>query len=399
MNLSFSPADEAFRAEVALWLAENLEGAFEKLRGRGGPGDEAEDLLELRRAWERRLFEGGWSCIGWPKAYGGRELSLTQQVIFNEEYVRAGAPGRLGHIGETLLGPTLIAFGTEAQKARFLPGIVRGETLWCQGYSEPNAGSDLANVQCRAVRDGEEWVITGQKVWTSQAPWSDWCFVLCRTDVDAPRHRGITYLLVPMRQPGVQIRPIRQMTGTSEFAEVFFDGARTAIDNVVGQENEGWKVAMGTLAFERGVSTLGQQLGFCGEFERVVDIAKQNGASKDPVIRQRLADLWIRLEIMRLNALRTLSNLDGAELTRGGMITKLYWATWHRDLGELAMDILGPDADRLGPGEYGLNESQRLFLWSRCDTIYAGTNEIQRNIIGERALGLPREPRPGQEKK
>ena len=397
MNLAFSPADEAFRQEVAAWLAANLQGEFTPLLGRGGPGDEAEELFELRQAWARRLHEGGWSCIGWPEAHGGRGLSVTQQVIFNEEYVRAQAPGRLGHIGETLLGPTLIAFGTEEQKQRFLPGIVRGETLWCQGYSEPNAGSDLANVQCKAVRDGDEWVITGQKVWTSQAPWADWCFVLCRTDPAAPRHRGITYLLVPMRQPGIEIRPIRQMTGTSEFAEVFFDGARTAVENVVGGENNGWKVAMGTLAFERGVSTLGQQLRFEGEFERVVATAKANGASGDPVMRQRLADLWIRLKIMRLNALRILSMQNDGELTREGMITKLYWATWHRDLGELAMDVLGAEADRVLSADYGLNESQRLFLWSRCDTIYAGTNEIQRNIIGERALGLPREPRPPQE--
>jgi len=399
MNLAFSPQDEAFRQEVAGWLAENLQGEFTPLRGRGGPGDGAEELFALRQTWEQRLHAGGWSCIGWPEAHGGRGLSITQQVIFNEEYVRAEGPGRLGHIGETLLGPTLIAFGTEEQKQRFLPGIVRGETLWCQGYSEPNAGSDLANVQCKAVRDGDGWVITGQKVWTSQAPWADWCFVLCRTDSAAPRHRGITYLLVPMRQPGIEIRPIRQMTGTSEFAEVFFDGARTAADNVVGGENNGWKVAMGTLAFERGVSTLGQQLRFEGEFGRVVATAKANGASKEPALRERLADLWIRLKIMRLNAMRILSTQNDGELTREGMITKLYWATWHRDLGELAMDVLGTDADRVAGADYGLNESQRLFLWSRCDTIYAGTNEIQRNIIGERALGLPREPRPSQEGK
>jgi alkylation response protein AidB-like acyl-CoA dehydrogenase len=394
MTLVFSPEDERFRTEVAGWLQANLKGEFETLRGRGGPGDEAEEIFGLRQAWERRLSDGGWTCVGWPESVGGRGLSLSQQVIFNEEYVRASAPGRLGHIGETLLGPTLIAFGSEEQRARFLPGIVSAQTLWCQGYSEPNAGSDLANVQCRAVREGDDWVITGQKVWTSQAPWADWCFVLCRTDTTAPRHRGLSYLLVPMRQPGVLIRPIRQMIGSSEFAEVFFDGARTGAENVVGGENNGWKVAMGTLAFERGVSTLGQQLGFEGEFLRIVALAKENGAARDPLMRQRIAGMWVRLEILRLNALRNLSNLRDGELTREAMIMKLYWSTMHRDMGELAMDVLGAEGDRLGPNGYDLNEYQRLFLWTRCDTIYAGTNEIQRNIIGERALGLPRPPKP-----
>jgi len=313
-------------------------------------------------------------------------------VIFYEEYARARAPGRVGIVGEGLLGPTLIAFGTDAQQRRFLPPIVRGEELWCQGYSEPNAGSDLANVATRAVRDGDEWVVTGQKVWTSLAHWSDWCFVLCRTDPDAPKHRGISYLLVPMHQPGIEVRPIVQVTGTSEFNEVFFDGARTDADNVVGEVNGGWKVAMGTLAFERGASTLGQQLGFENELGQITDIARKNGAADDPVMRQRLARSWIGLRIMRFNALRTLSALRGDELTREGMITKLYWATWHRELGELAMDVLGADAAIAEGLPYELTTLQRLFLFTRADTIYGGSNQVQRNIIGERALGLPREP-------
>ena len=224
MDVRFSAADEAFRLEVRAWLEANLVGEFATLRGRGGSGD-LEGAVEVRRAWEKKLAEGGWTCVGWPKEWGGRGLALSQEVIFNEEYARARAPGRLGHIGETLLGPTLIAFGTEEQKRRFLPPIVRTEELWCQGYSEPNAGSDLGNVQCRAERDGDDWVIHGQKVWTSLATISDWCFVLCRTDPAAPKHEGLSYLLVPMRQPGVEVRPIRQITGTSEFCEVFFDGA------------------------------------------------------------------------------------------------------------------------------------------------------------------------------
>ena len=392
MDLRFTAADEAFRAEVAQWLADNLVGEFAQLRGRGGPGDE-HVLLDERRAWERTLGAAGWTCVGWPQEYGGRSLSLMQQVIFFEEYARAQGPGRLGHIGETLLGPTIIAFGTAAQKRRFLPPIVAGDELWCQGYSEPNVGSDLANVQTKARRAGDEWVIEGQKIWTSGAQWSEWCFVLCRTDPTAPSHKALSYLLVPMRQKGIDVRPIVQMTGESEFSEVFFDNARTAAENVVGAVNGGWAVAMGTLAFERGASTLGQQLNFSNELQEVFEYAQRNGANTDAVLRQRLADAWIGLRIMRFNALRTLSVGDGQELGRAAMITKLYWATWHRALGKLAMDVLGAESEVAGASPYTLTRLQRLFLFSRADTIYAGTNQIQRNIIAERALGLPREPR------
>jgi alkylation response protein AidB-like acyl-CoA dehydrogenase len=392
VDLRFSPEDEAFRREIAQWLRENLRGEFEVVRFRGGSGDE-HAFLEERIAWERRLGEAGWTCVGWPREHGGRGLPLSQQVIFHEEYARAGGPGRAGHIGENLLGPTLIHFGSDAQRRRFLPAIVRGEELWCQGYSEPGAGSDLANVQTRAERSGDEWVIHGQKVWTSWAEWADWCFVLCRTDFAAASHRALSYLLVPMKQPGVEVRPIRQMTGTSEFGEVFFDGARTAADCAVGAPGEGWKVAMGTLAFERGASTLGQQLQFQNEFDEIVRIARANGAASDPVMRQRIADVWVRLQIMRFNSLRTLSDAGGAELRPEQMITKLYWANLHRELGKLAMDVLGPDAEIAEGPPYELTPLQRRFLFSRADTIYAGSNQIQRNIIAERGLGLPREPR------
>jgi alkylation response protein AidB-like acyl-CoA dehydrogenase len=390
MDLHFSEADEAFRKDIAQWLAENLTGEFAQLCGRGGPGDE-HALVKERHAWERKLGAAGWTCVGWPQECGGRGLSLMQQVIYFEEYARAGGPGRVGHIGEGLAGPTIIAFGTEEQKKRFLPGIVKGDDIWCQGYSEPNAGSDLANVQTKAELVGDEWVITGQKIWTSGAEWSDWCFVLCRTDPTAePKHRGISYLLVPMRQPGIEIRPIQQMTGDSEFSEVFFDGARTAANNVVGKVNDGWKVAMGTLAFERGASTLGQQLNFQNELEQVFAIAQANGTAKDPVMRQRLAEAWIGLRIMRLNALRAFSHSDGAELHREAMITKLYWASWHRSMGKLAMDVLGAQSEIADGAPYALSRLQRLFLFTRSDTIYAGSNQIQRNIISERALGMPR---------
>jgi alkylation response protein AidB-like acyl-CoA dehydrogenase len=391
MNTRFTEEDEAFRKEIVGWLADNLSGEFAQLRGRGGPGDE-HSLVEERKAWERKLGEAGWIGIALPASVGGRDLPLNQQVIFYEEYARAKAPGRMGHIGEGLLAPTVVHFGSEEQKKRILPGILNGTEIWCQGYSEPNAGSDLANVQTRAVLDGDEWVLNGQKVWTSGAEWSDWCFVVCRTDPDAqPKHRGISYILVPMDQPGVEVRPIVQMTGDAEFSETFFNDARTAADNVVGEVNGGWKVSMGTLEFERGASTLGQQMSFQNELDEIIAIAKENGAAEEPLIRQRIADAWIGLRIQRFNALRTLSgDKPGPE----SMITKIFWATWHRDLGKLAMDVLGPHAEIAEGAPYQLSQLQRMYLFTRSDTIYAGSNEIQRNIISERALGMPREPRP-----
>jgi alkylation response protein AidB-like acyl-CoA dehydrogenase len=383
MDLRFSEEDEGFRREVRDWLEGNLTGEFADARGLGGPGSEHEGY-EVRHAWEQRLADGGWTCIGWPKVHGGRGATVTQQVVFHEEYARSRAPARVGIFGEGLLGPTVIAFGTEEQQRRFLPPIVRAEELWCQGYSEPNAGSDLANVQTRAERDGDEWVITGQKVWTSLAHWADWIFVLCRTDRDAPRHKGISYLLCPMRQDGIEVRPIEQVTGTSEFNEVFFDGARTAAENVVGDVNGGWRVAMGTLAFERGTLYFGQQIGFERELAEVVDLARANGAIDDAVVRDRIAQAWAGLRVMRFHNLRTLHEGEpGPEAS----VNKLFWSNWHRELGNLAMDVQGMGAT--------MHEAplQRIFLFSRSDTIYAGSNEIQRNIIGEQALGLPREPK------
>lgn len=392
MNTRFSDEDERFRTEIATWLADNLSGEFAPVRGRGGPGDE-HSFLEERLAWERKLAGAGWTCVGWPKEFGGRDLPVNQQVIFFEEYARAGGPGRANHVGETLLGPTVIAFGSDEQKARFLPGIVDGTEIWCQGYSEPNAGSDLANCQTRARLEGDEWIIDGQKVWTSWGAWADWCFVVCRTDPDSERHKGLSYLLVPMKQEGIEPRPIEQMTGTSEFCEVFFNGARTASENIVGAPGEGWGVAMGTLGFERGVSTLGQQMQFTNELAEIITIAKRNGKAQDPVMRQRLADAWMGLQIMRYNALRTLSSTN-PDLSREATITKIYWATWHRELGKLFMDVMGPEGEIAEDFPYELTQLQRMYLFVRSDTIYAGSNQIQRNIISERALGLPREPRP-----
>ncbi len=386
------PEDVAFRDEVRRFFDEHLVGEFAELGGRGGSGDETFGF-ETRLRWEKVLADGGWTCLGWPTEYGGRGATMTEQVIFNEEYARAAAPGRVSILGEGLLGPTLIHYGTEAQKARFLPPIREGTELWCQGYSEPDAGSDLANVKTRAELDGDEWVVTGQKVWTSLAHQSDWCFVVCRTDPTSSRHKGLSYLLVPMDQPGIEVRPITQLTRTSEFNEVFFDGARTSREHVVGEVGDGWRVALATLAFERGVALLGHQLSFRRELDHLVSVAQKQGKADDPVLRQRLAQAHIELTIMRYNILRSLSGVDGPVAPPEASIAKLFWGSWHRALGELALDVLGPAATVLEGDGYELGDFQRSFLFSRSETIYGGSNQIQRNIIGERVLGLPPEPK------
>lgn len=377
---------QEFRAEVRQWLADNLVGEFAALKGLGGPGREHE-AFEERRAWNQHLAAAGLTCLGWPVEHGGRGLSVAHRVAFYEEYARANAPDKVNHLGEELLGPTLIEYGTPEQQQRFLPKILDVTELWSQGYSEPNAGSDLANVATTAELDaeGEQWHINGQKVWTSLAHWAQWCFVVARTEKGSKRHAGLSYLLVPLDQPGVEIRPIIQLTGDSEFNEVFFDDARTEASLVVGQPGDGWRVAMGTLTFERGVSTLGQQIRYAREHSNLVELAKRTGAADDPLIRQRLTESWTGLQAMRSYALATMD----VEQPGQDNVSKLLWANWHRELGEIAMDVQGMAGLTLEDGEF--DEWQRLYLFSRSDTIYGGSNEIQRNIIAERVLGLPRE--------
>lgn len=386
MRLGFTPEQECFRAEVADWLETQLSGRFAKLRHLKSQSA----LPEERRVWEHALAADGWSVIGWPKAYGGRDASLAEQVIFAEEYARAGAPGRMSHIGVELLGPTLIHFASDEQKARFLPGIASGEEYWAQGYSEPNAGSDLGSLRTRATLEGDEWVIDGQKIWTSLAHHADWIFVLARTEPGSRGSKGLSFLLVPLRQPGITLRPIRQMNGEAEFNETFFDGARTAAANVVGGVGNGWAVAMGLLATERGVSTLGQQMGFIADYDAIVATARVNGAIDDPAIRDRLTRAYAGLRIMRATALRILS---ADPLPRAALTQKVHWASWYRDLGELAMDVAGQGGEVGCAGGEALSRMADLFLSTRAATIYGGTNQIQRNIIAERALGLPREPK------
>ncbi|MFI1100908.1 acyl-CoA dehydrogenase family protein [Streptomyces melanogenes] len=378
MDFTSPPEDDAFRHHARAWLDTH-------------PPDPSSG-----RAWERTLGEGGWIGLGWGDTpYGNRPATLTQQIVWAEEYARTpNTPPRPGHIGENLLAPTLLAHGTPAQQARFLPGIARGETIWCQGYSEPGAGSDLAAVRTTAVRDATgAYRLTGQKIWTSHAHEADWCFVLARTEPGSHRHHGLSLLLVPMDQPDgrVEVRPIRQLTGTSEFNEVFFDGARADPEHVVGGEGNGWRVAVDLLAAERGVSTLAQQIGFEAELEHVI---QQTGDGLDPLLRDRLVRQWAELRTMRWNALRTLGGDDPAAPS----VAKLLWGGWHQRLGELAMAVRGA-AGTVGPYDwseerpYELDPLQRLFLFSRADTIYGGSDEIQRTIIAERVLGLPREAR------
>ncbi|MBL1081941.1 acyl-CoA dehydrogenase family protein [Streptomyces actinomycinicus] len=379
MEFGFTEEDEAFRGEARAWLAAHVD-----------PGTD-------RRTWERTLGKAGWIGLGWGEAgYGNRTAGLTRQVVWAEEYARSAAPPRSGHIGENLLGPTLLAHGTREQKARFLPPVAAGEELWCQGYSEPDAGSDLAGVRTAAVREGAYYRITGQKIWTSLAHEADWCFVLARTDPDTRRHRGLSFLLVPMDQPGrVEVRPIRQLTGTSEFNEVFFDGARARVEHVVGGEGHGWRVAMSLLGFERGVSTLAQQIGFAEELAAVVRTAVATGAAGDPVLRAALVRQWAELRAMRWNALRT---LGGSGDPGAPSVAKLLWGGWHQRLGELAVRVRGAGA-AVGPADwsaaapYPLDADQHLFLFSRADTIYGGSDQIQRTIIAERVLGLPGDPK------
>jgi acyl-CoA dehydrogenase len=387
MNATESREDRHFRDNIREWMAEHLEGEFEALRhanGLGSPGYTA----DLAKRWEQELAKGAWTGLSWPKAYGGREFSLAQQMIFHEVYVQCGGPGRLGHIGETLLAPTLMAFGTEAQKNQFLPGILKGTTYWAQGYSEPGAGSDLAGVQTRARQDPVtgEWVIEGQKVWTSWAHESDWMFVLARCEAGSSRHHGLIFLLVPLKQPGITLQPIRQITGEAEFNEVFLDGARTAASCVLGEPGQGWAVAMYLLQCERGASTLGQQAHFENELSTLIQVAQKNGAMQQHDIRQRIARAILGLQTLRYHALRTCGDNAPA---RASSISKYAWSNWRRSLGELAMDVLGVEGD-IQSTDADQTALQRLWLVSRADTIYAGSNEIQLNLMAERALQMPK---------
>ena len=413
MDLTFPRDAEDFRAEIRTWLEQNLpKGWFE-------PGFELSDAARkhFNVEWPAKLFEGGWICATWPEEYGGKGLTTIEGVVLAEEFARAKAPMRGDFFGDTLVGPTLLQWGSEEQKQEFLPGILQGRIRWCQGFSEPDSGSDLASLKTSAVLDGDEWVINGQKVWTTGGHHADYCFLLTRTDPQAPKHKGISYLLVPMRQPGVEVRGITQPDGTAEFCEVFFTDATCPKDNVVGGVNNGWKVANSTLAFERGQSATTGYRRFEDEYRLLVDTARQNGRLADPRIRQRLMQYFTRIQILRFNGLRSLTSaLTGSKdpgVMALGASNKMFWSEMHQRAMELALDVFGADSVLIDTGPasgswpgalrdrrrdgYPVSPMMSAFFFSRSETIWGGTSQIQRNIVGERVLGLPKEPKAASE--
>ena len=409
MDLSYPPEAEEFRTRIRGWLEENLpDGWFDE-----GFGMSPGERTAFNEAWAAKLYAGGWICATWPKEYGGKGLSLMQGVVLAEEFAGAKAPLRADFFGDTLVGPTILQWGSEEQKEEFLPQIMQGTVRWCQGFSEPDSGSDLASLKTTAVLDGNEWVINGQKVWTTQAQFADYCFLLARTDPDAPKHAGISYLLVPMRQPGVEVRPITQPDGTAEFNEVFFTDVRCPEENVVGGLNNGWAVTNTTLGFERGQSATTGYRRFQDEWKQMVAEANANGAIDDAIIRQRLALYFTKIQITRINGLRTLTatytGRKDPSIAALGATNKMLWSEMHQEAMELALDIFGagamladvgpasgswPAALRgQGKGSYKVSPMLSTFFFSRSETIWGGTSQIQRNIVGERVLGLPKEPK------
>ena len=384
------------RAEFRDWIGQHLTGDFATYAEHPMVGTQ-EIPYEVAIAWERELASGGWVGLTIPPAFGGRGLSIDGQLAFFEEYARSGAMRRMPTIGESLLAPTLLHTGSPELQHRFLPPIVEAAELWCQGYSEPGAGSDLASLRTRARRDGDQWVINGQKVWTTWAHLADWCFLLTRTGEEEERHRSLTYLIVPMHQPGIEVRPIVQVTGETEYCEVFFDGAVTAASNVVGTVGDGWGVAMATLGFERGTGAMGMQLSFEREFEGLRQMAVARHGQLDPVVRDGLVQSWIELRLMRATLDRSLPAIAAGHPGPEAAISKLAWSSWYQRFGELAMRVRGMTAliSEVEPPSGGcprtpLDNVQRAFLFGRAVTIYAGSNEIQRTIVAERTLGLPR---------
>jgi alkylation response protein AidB-like acyl-CoA dehydrogenase len=376
MDLTLSPSEEAFRDELRAWLAANDPGSEPE-------GDEAG--FEFRRAWQRRLHRAGWAGLSWPQEFGGRGATLVEQAIFNEELARARSPQMANVLGLAMGGPTVIAHGTDEQKRRYLAPILSAEEIWCQGFSEPESGSDLASLKTRAVRDGDEWVVTGQKVWTTIAHHATWCMLVARTDPDVPKHAGLTYFLMPMHQDAVQVRPLVQITGEPEFNELFLEEARIPHANIVGGEGNGWAVAITTLMHERATLAFGLQVSVRIALQQLIDTAREEGQNVDPIVRDRLAQLYIETEVLRLNAYRGLTaimknGVPGPE----GSLGKWHWSEVNQALTELAMDVLGPQA-LLRDTEWSYR-----FLRARANSIEGGTTEILKNIVAERVLGLPR---------
>jgi alkylation response protein AidB-like acyl-CoA dehydrogenase len=377
MDLTLSDSEAAFRDEVRAWLEQNSPGA--------APQGDDEAEFTFRRAWQKKMHEAGWAGLSWPEDYGGKGATLIEQSIFNEELARSGAPLPANVLGLVMGGPVVIAHGSEEQKERYLDPILSGDEIWCQGFSEPESGSDLASLKTRAVKSNGGWKVTGQKVWTTYAHEAKFCMLLARTDSDAPKHKGITYFIMDMDQPGVDVRPLRQITGESEFNEVFFEEAEVPDENIVGEPGGGWQVALTTLMFERAGLGAAAVMGLASAFEELVEIIRERGLADDPVIRQKMAKLKISIEAMRYGALRALTatmknGIPGPE----GSLSKLQWADTNQSLTELAGDVLGVEA--LEPGG---TWSYRL-LRARANSIEGGTTEVLKNIVAERVLGLPK---------
>jgi alkylation response protein AidB-like acyl-CoA dehydrogenase len=393
MDLNLTAEEKQFRDELRTWLETNVPKDWNEWREKP-----IEESFPYLRAWQRKLYEGGWAAVSWPREYGGRSASLMQQSLFWEEMTRLEAPPMANSLGLGLIGPTIIAYGTDAQKKRYIPKILSAEEIWCQGFSEPNAGSDLASLQTEAHLDGDHYVVNGQKVWTSYGWVGDWCELVVRTDANVPKHKGLTVLLIDMKSVGVEVRPLRQMTGESEFGEIFFRDVRVPKENVLGKLNDGWNVAVSTLMYERGSYGARLHLLFKRNIGRLIELARtlpRNGhtAAQDPLMRQKLAQCYAEIEIMRLNQMRafgriTATGVPGPE----GSIQKIFWSELNQRVQQLAQELLGPygllqAGDPLAPDKgiwsYG-------YLRTRGNTIEAGTSEVQRNIIGHFVLGLPR---------
>jgi alkylation response protein AidB-like acyl-CoA dehydrogenase len=396
MDLNLTHEEQLFRDEFRAWLEVNIPEGWSGVDVR--EPESSQERFVFLRAWQKKMADAGWVGIHWPKEYGGRGASIIQQTIFVEEMARTSAPPLINVLGLSLLGPTLIAYGTPEQKKRFLANILNADEIWCQGYSEPNAGSDLAALRTEAVLDGDHFIVNGQKTWTSFGHHADWCFAVVRTDPEAPKHKGLTYMLIDMHAPGVDVRPLKQMTGESEFNEVFFENVKVPVDNVVGKVNSGWEIALATLMFERGTLGASLQVAFKRQLDRLVELSrsiKRNGkpASEDPIIRQKLAQIYTEVEIFRLNQMRTItrmakSGVPGPE----GSIQKIFWSEMNQRMQKTAMEILGPYGQLTRDSSYAIDGGQWVhhYLRSRGNTIEAGTSEIQRNIIGHFVLGLPR---------
>jgi alkylation response protein AidB-like acyl-CoA dehydrogenase len=393
MDLKLSPEELQFRDEVRAWLGANLPRDWSEWREKP-----IEESFPFLRAWQRKLHEGRWAAVSWPTEYGGRGATLMQQAIFWEEMARVEAPPMANSLGLGLIGPTIIGYGTEAQKKRFIPKILSAEEIWCQGFSEPNAGSDLASLQTEARLDGDHYIVNGQKVWTSYGWVGNWCELVVRTDPNVPKHKGLTVLLIDMKSPGVEVRPLRQMTGESEFNEMFFRDVRVPVENVLGKVNDGWNVAVSTLMYERG--SYGARLHplFKRNISRLIELSRtiqKNGhsADQDPLTRQKLAQCYAEIEIMRMNQLRAFSRITatGAPGPEGS-IQKIFWSELNQRLQQVAQEMFGPYGQLLGGDSHAVDKGvwSYGYLRTRGNTIEAGTSEVQRSIIGHFVLGLPK---------